>query len=98
MTFSVHLEHPVPDYEAWKAAFDADPLDRAGSGVLAYRVLRPVEDHGRVAVDLEFADRESAERFSASLRRLWSTSGAMAIMRDPVVRIEDVAEARRLAG
>jgi hypothetical protein len=95
MTVCVHLEHPVPDYEAWKAAFDADPLDRAGSGVLAYRVSRWVDDPGLVAVDLDFADRPTAERFRESLLRLWSTSLAMALIREPVVRIEEVMEARR---
>jgi hypothetical protein len=95
MAFSVHLEHPVPDYVVWKAAFDADPLGRAAAGVLAYRILRPVDDPRRVAVDLEFADRPAAERFRESLLQLWTTGGAMEVMRDPVVRIEEVAEARR---
>lgn len=94
MAYSVHLEHPVPDYDAWKAAFDADPLGRTAAGVRAYRILRPVEDPRRVAVDLEFADRPAAERFREALLRLWTTGGAMAVMRDPIVRIEEVAEAR----
>jgi hypothetical protein len=93
MTFNVHLEHPVPDYDAWKAAFDADPLGRAGAGVLAYRILRPVDDLRRVAVDLEFADRPAADRFREALLHLWTTGGAMTVMRDPVLRIEEVAEA-----
>jgi hypothetical protein len=97
MTFSVHLEHPVPDYDVWKAAFDADPLGREAAGVLHYRILRPVDDPRRVSVDLEFADRPGAERFRESLLQLWMTGGAMAVMRDPVVRIEEVAEASRPA-
>jgi streptomycin 6-kinase len=96
VTVCVHLEHPVPDYEAWKAAFDSDPLDRKASGVLAYRILRPVGGEGRVAVDLEFADRSTAERFRDALLRLWSSSGAVAVMRDPIVRVEVMAENRRL--
>ncbi|HEY5628358.1 MAG TPA: hypothetical protein VIR16_02500 [Candidatus Limnocylindrales bacterium] len=96
MAVYVHLEHPVPDYDAWKAAFDSDPLDRRASGVVAYRILRPVDDEGRVAVDLEFADREAAERFRSALLRLWTSGGAMAVMRDPVVRVEAVAEAARV--
>jgi hypothetical protein len=98
VTVSVHLEHPVPDYDAWKAAFDADPLDRAASGVLAYRVARRADDPRQVAVDLDFADRATAERFRESLLQLWSTSPAAAVMREPLVRIEDVTEVRRIGG
>ena len=96
MTVSVHLEHPVPDYDAWKVAFDSDPLGRQASGVLAYRILRPVDDDHRVAVDLDFPDRATAERFRAALLRLWTSGGAMAVMRDPVVRVETLTEDRRL--
>jgi hypothetical protein len=24
----LRIEHPVPDYDAWKQAFDSDPLNR----------------------------------------------------------------------
>ena len=37
----LQIGYPVPDYDAWKAAFDRDLLDREGSGVRRYRVLRP---------------------------------------------------------
>jgi hypothetical protein len=33
----LRIEHPVPNYNAWKAAFDSDPIDREGSGVRRYR-------------------------------------------------------------
>lgn len=96
MTVLVHLEHPVPDYDAWKVAFDSDPLDREASGVRAYRILRPIDDPARVAVDLEFSDRTTAERFREALLRLWSSGPALAVMRDPIVRIDAVAEERQL--
>jgi hypothetical protein len=31
--YALRIEYPVPDYDAWKAAFDRDLLDREGSGV-----------------------------------------------------------------
>jgi hypothetical protein len=96
VAFVVHLEHPVPDYQAWKAAFDSDPLHRRASGVKAYRIVRPMNDPGRVAVDLEFADQPTAERFREALIRLWQSGGAMAVMHDPIARVEAVEEHRRL--
>ena len=36
----LQIEYPVPDYDAWKAAFDRDLLDREGSGVRRYPILR----------------------------------------------------------
>lgn len=36
--FVLRIEHPVPDYEAWKRTFDRDPLGRSRSGVRRYRI------------------------------------------------------------
>ncbi len=71
MTTVLRIEHPVPDYDAWKAAFDADPVGRARSGVRDFRVLRPVDDVHHVMVDLEFDTPAEAEAMLASLRALW---------------------------
>ena len=30
--YILRIEHPVPDYDAWKAAFDSDPIGRERSG------------------------------------------------------------------
>lgn len=67
----VHMQHTVPDYADWKAMFDADPLDRKGSGVTAYRICRPVGDPGLVMIDLDFEGRDEAEQFLVRLRALW---------------------------
>jgi hypothetical protein len=67
----VHMQHTVRDYADWKAMFDADPLDRKGSGVTAYRICRPVDDAGLVMIDLDFEGREQAEQFLVRLRELW---------------------------
>ena len=63
------LRHRVEDYEAWKRAFDADPLRRAASGVVGHRIYR-IE--GDIVVHLEFVSRVEAEAFIPRLYSLWS--------------------------
>ena len=71
-TIVIRVEHPVPDYHAWKReAFDRDPLGRARSGVRRHRVLRRGGSPALVSVDLEFDDRAAAEAFAAELRDMW---------------------------
>jgi hypothetical protein len=86
MTTVLRIEHPVPDYDAWKAAFDADPVGRARSGVRDFRVLRPVDDVHQVMVDLEFHTRAEAEAMLVSLHALWSRIKGTLIT-DPSARI-----------
>ena len=88
----LRIEHPVPDYAAWKHAFDADPIGRAQAGVQRYRIMRPVDDVGRVLVDLEFDDVGEAEAMLARLQGLWASVDGT-IMSSPEARIVDVVEA-----
>ena len=67
----LRIEHAVPDFVAWKKAFDSDPLGRQRSGVRRYRVLRPVDDARYVLVDLEFDTLAQAEATHGALRQLW---------------------------
>ena len=55
---TVQIEHPIRDFDAWRAAFDRDPARREASGVRRYRVARPVDDAHFVIVDLDFDTRE----------------------------------------
>ena len=57
MPYIVRIEHPVPSYEGWKQAFDADPIDREQSGVTRYRIVRDTVDPSYVQIDLEFEGR-----------------------------------------
>ena len=66
----LRIEHAVPDFAAWKKAFDSDPLGRQRSGVRRYRVLRPVDDAHYVLVDLEFETLAQAEATQRALRQL----------------------------
>ena len=72
MPYIVRIEHPVPSYEGWKQAFDADPIDREQSGVTRYRIVRDTADPSYVQIDLEFEGREEADAFHVRLQELWS--------------------------
>jgi hypothetical protein len=87
----LRIEHPVPDYDAWKQAFDSDPLNRRESGVRRHRVLRAADDPDHVLIDLEFDTSEQAEAMQAALRGVWSR---VDVMRDPQARIVEVVESR----
>jgi len=68
----LRIEHPVPDFDAWKReAFDRDPVGREQGGVRRYCVLRSVDDPNFVTVDLEFDNKSSAAAFGAELTAMW---------------------------
>lgn len=84
----LQIEHPISDFDAWKRAFDADPVRREASGVRRYRVFRPVDDPAYVKVDLEFDDLGAAEAFRVVLEDLWSSGrAAPALAGTPHARI-----------
>lgn len=91
----LRIEHPVDDYEAWKRAFDGDPLDRKGSGVRSYRVMRGVDDPRFVTVDLVFDDRDAAESMRSALHGLWDRIRATGLIGDQELRLLDLAEEAR---
>ena len=89
------IEYPVADYDAWKTAFDRDALDREGSGVRRYRVLRPTDDPGYVMIDLDFDNASEAEAYLGALRRaVYSSQQASPVSGEPQTRIVEVVEAR----
>jgi hypothetical protein len=87
----LRIEHAVPDYEAWKKAFDSDPVSRKEGGVRSHQVLRTIADPNYVMIDLEFDAPEPAEAFLSELRALWSRVEGT-IMTSPQARIVEVAE------
>ena len=71
--YALYIEQDAnPDYDAWKAMFDRDPLRREQSGVRYYKISRSVDDPRRVVGELEFDSRQEAEAFAARLNELWS--------------------------
>ena len=94
MTTVLRIEHPVADFDAWKRAFDSDPVRRAEGGVRSYRVMRPYDDPDYAMIDLEFDSAEQAESFLVGLRVLW---GRVDVIRDPTARVTEVIDTKQLA-
>jgi hypothetical protein len=91
----LQIEHRVRDYDAWKRAFDGDPVGREAGGVRSHRVLRPTDDPNHVIVDLEFDSPSEAETFRARLRELWSRVGGDLGLESPQARIVEEVETRK---
>ena len=66
------IEHPIVDFDTWKAAFDRDPAERKKSGVRRYRVFRPADDAKYVIIHLDFDGATEAQAFLESMRKVWS--------------------------
>lgn len=65
---TLHIEHPISDFDTWREAFDRfEPL-RSSAGVVADRVYRPVDDNHYVLVQLDFPDDAPAIAFLDTLR------------------------------
>ena len=91
--YILRIEHPVPDFDGWKKAFDSDPVGREKSGVRRYRVLRPVDDPHYVMIDLEFDTASQAEALLAAMRLVWGRVEGR-IMMDPQARIVESVETK----
>jgi hypothetical protein len=91
--YILRIEHPVPDFDRWKKAFDSDPVGREKSGVRRHRILRPMDEAKHVMIDLEFDTLSQAEALLASMRVVWGRVEGK-IMMDPQARIVEVLETR----
>ena len=91
--FIVQIEHPVPNFDAWKQAFDSDPVGRERSGVRRYQVLRPMDNPDYAMVDLEFDNASKAEAFLAAMREVWRRVEGT-IIESPRVQIVEVVESK----
>ncbi len=91
--FIVQIEHPVPNFDAWKKVFDSDPVGRERSGVNRYKVLRPIDNPNYSMVDLEFDSLSEMETFLAAMRQVWSRVEGT-IIESPRVRIVEVVESK----
>ena len=90
----VQIEHAVRDFDAWKRAFDNDPVGREQGGVRRYRVLRSTDDPNYVIVELEFDSASDAEAFRAALHELWSRVGSNLGLDSPRARIVETVESK----
>jgi hypothetical protein len=89
----LRIEHPVPDYEAWKKSFDNDPIGREKMGVRRYQILRPVDNPKNVLIHLEFDTSRDAEALVAALQNVWKNAEGK-IMTNPQVQILELIETK----
>ncbi|CAG0928926.1 hypothetical protein TFLX_01161 [Thermoflexales bacterium] len=92
--YMLRIEHPVPNFEGWKQAFDSDPAGREKSGVRRYQILRAVDDPNFVMIDLEFDTVQQAEALLAAMRVVWGRVAGTIIL-NPQARIVEVTETKR---
>jgi hypothetical protein len=91
----LQIEHPVSDFESWKAAFDGGADRRDAGRVRRYQVYRPVDDPKYVAVHLEFDSQAEAEAFKLGLEAMWrSPQAALVLGGSPRARIVEVVETK----
>ena len=91
---TLQIQHQVPNYERWKAAFDSHPVGRERACVRGYRILRPIDDPNDVMIELDFDDAAHAEALLAAMRGVWANVQGT-IMMNPSIRILEVAESRK---
>jgi hypothetical protein len=85
------IEHPVPSYEKWKAAFESDPVGREKMRVRRYQILRPLDNPNYVMIQLEFDTANDAEALLNAMRAVWSRVEGT-IMMNPKSQIVEVVE------
>lgn len=88
----LRIRHPVKDYAMWKRSFDADPLDRAGSGVMGYRILRAASSELDLTIELDFANEAQASQMADRLRALWGRPEVAGMLDGPVAEVLVVVE------
>ena len=77
---TIRIEHLTADYDAWKAAFDSDPVGRERGGVRAYRVGRAADNPAYVVIDLDFDDEVRAMAFRGALESMWQMPLARSVL------------------
>ena len=91
--YTLQIEHPVPDFEGWKKAFDNDPVGRQRGGVLRHKIFRKVDDSNYVIIELEFDKLSEAESFLISLEKLWGKVEGT-VINSPRARIVEEVESK----
>jgi hypothetical protein len=70
---TLHIEHPISDYDKWAAAFASFAETRSRAGVRSDRVQRPVGDPNYIVIDLDFESADRAEAFLVFLKsQVWA--------------------------
>lgn len=92
---TLHIEHPITDYDTWRSAFDGFAQVRREAGVIGERVSRPVDDPRYIVVGLDFDSTEHAASFLRFLEtQVWtSTTSAPALNGRPRTAILELGPA-----
>jgi hypothetical protein len=91
----LQIEHQVPNFEAWKKAFENDPVDRKKAGVRRYRILQQADNPDYVIIELEFELMNEAERMLVNLQNLWKRVDGKIVI-SPKTRILNQVESKAL--
>ena len=91
--YMLRIEHPVPNYDGWKQAFDSDPVGREKSGVRRYQILRPIDNPNYVIIDLEFDTAVQAQALLDAMRVVWGRVEGT-IMMNPQAQIVEAVETK----
>ena len=94
--YVLQIEHPIRDFQTWKAAFERFSDKRRQSGVRRHQIFQPADDENYVVLDLEFETEGEAEAFLGWLRsEVWSSREAPpALMGGPQTRIVGAVEVK----
>jgi len=93
----LQIEHPVRDFETWRAIFDGGQERREVGRVRRYHLYPPVDDPNYIAVDLECDSRVDAEAFKLGLEELWRSPQAGRLLGGtPRARIVDIVDSKLL--
>lgn len=81
MRATLHIEHPVHDFDAWKRVFDGFNDFRADHDVRSFRVGRRVGAESQVTIDLVFDDADAAASFHRALQeQVWNRQQAAGLL------------------
>jgi hypothetical protein len=89
----LRIEHKVLSFDAWKKAFDSDPIDRKKSGVRRYQIYQPVDDPKYVIIDLECDSLSSAQATQTALQNMMTKAIGTLIVA-PSIRILSEMESK----
>ena len=95
---TLHIEHPITDFDTWLGAFNSFADARAKAGVREQRVRQPVGDPRFIVVDLEFDDVDAANGFKEFLEGVvWQSKDlSPGLDGTPTARVLDDVDPSRL--
>jgi hypothetical protein len=93
---TLHIEHPITEFDTWNAAFARFADARRRAGVRQQRIQRPVGNPAYVVIDLDFDTVGEAEKFLGFLEQnVWASSeNAPALAGKPQTQILEAAPAQ----